>query len=136
MRHIEDGEAKALWGWAQHIPILRDHLYHVPNGGKRGRVEAARMKGMGVRPGVSDYHLPIPRGAFHGLWLELKAPGNNPTPLQDEWLSRMVRAGYAGYVVYGCEEAIAILQWYLGLNVPTHTILQPPKEAILIGDEG
>ena len=29
-------------------------MHHIPNGGKRGKAEAARLKAMGVKPGVSD----------------------------------------------------------------------------------
>lgn len=36
-------------------PHLRKLLFHVPNGGKRSKIEAARFKGMGVVPGVSDF---------------------------------------------------------------------------------
>lgn len=41
--------------WAHNTyPQTRKHLFHVPNGGKRSRVEAARFKSMGVVPGVHD----------------------------------------------------------------------------------
>lgn len=133
MRHPEDAAASALWQWAQLYPVLKDNLLHVPNGGKRGRVEAARMKGMGVRPGVSDYLLPVPRGAFHGLWLELKAGDNKPTTEQREWLEKMQRQGYAAYWATGFDEARAVFRWYLALPVPDADFIHPTKSAILAG---
>lgn len=36
-------------------PHLKGLLFHVPNGGKRSKIEAAQFKGMGVVPGVSDF---------------------------------------------------------------------------------
>lgn len=112
----EDAEAQALWQWAQHIPLLRDHLYHIPNGGKRGMIEAAMMKGMGVRKGVSDYHLPIARKGYIGLWIELKAPLPHRSRITDEqrdWIQRMRSAGHAAFICLGCEEAMERIKWYL-----------------------
>ena len=116
MQHHEDTEAMALWAWAQHNKVLRDHLVHVPNGGRRNKREAARMKRMGVRAGVHDYLLPVPRGRYHGLWIELKAtPPNNAkvTKEQREWTERMRDQGYAAYVCKGWVAAARVMRWYL-----------------------
>jgi len=116
MQHHEDTEAMALWSWAQHDRILRDHLAHIPNGGRRNKREAARMKRMGVRAGVHDYFLPVPRGRYHGLWIELKAtPPNNArvTKEQREWMERMRDQGYAAYVCKGWVEAARVIRWYV-----------------------
>lgn len=133
-RFFEDNECKALWRWALMVPTLRDYLYHVPNGGSRNKIEAARMKGMGVRAGVFDYHLPVPRGEYHGLWIEMKAtPPNDArvSPEQKEWLAKMQAQGYAAYVCRGWGEAQRVFQWYLGLPVPEIAITCPPLEAVL-----
>ena len=131
--HPEDDEARALWQWAQRVPVLRDHLFHCPNGGRRNPREAARMKGMGVRAGVSDYVLPVPRGAFHGLFLELKAGRNTATPEQLGWIDRMQVQGYAAYWVTGWDEARTVLLWYLALPAPEASFIHPTKAAILAG---
>lgn len=135
MNHLEDAECKALWEWAQLYPILRDCLFHVPNGGKRNAREAARMKGMGVRAGVHDYLLPVPRGAFHGLWIEMKAGKNSATPAQKEWRARMQAQGYAAYIVYGWTQARHVIRWYLSLAVPDTDFHHPELTAILAGDQ-
>ena len=36
-------------------------LHHCPNGGKRDRVSAAVLKRQGVKAGVPDLHLPVPK---------------------------------------------------------------------------
>ena len=60
----------ALFRWASlvslRLPELR-LLFAVPNGGHRHRAVAARLKDEGVKAGVPDLFLPVPRGAFHGL---------------------------------------------------------------------
>ena len=134
MNHLEDTEARCLWQWAMLIPVLRDHLYAVPNGGKRNRIEAARMKGMGVRAGVSDYHLPVPRGIYRGLWIELKAGKNTATPEQKDWIERMRGQGHAAYVCRGWVQASTVLKWYLSLPAPTITVEAIPLTTILNGE--
>ena len=74
------------------------------------------MKSMGVRPGVSDYHLPVPRRGYNGLWLELKATPPNNAPVastQREWLEEMSLNGYAAFICKGWEAAKEVFSWYL-----------------------
>ena len=131
MRHKEDDECKALWQWAQLIPELKASLYHIPNGGRRNLLEAARMKSHGVRAGVSDYHLPIARGSYIGLWVEMKAPRSHKSVVSDSqkvWLELMKSNAHATFVCYGWHEAKAVFEWYLSLpesareSIPVPTI--------------
>lgn len=96
------------------------YLYHVPNGGNRDPRVGARLKGQGVRRGVPDLCLPIPRpavsgfAAYHGLYLELKAKGNDLTPEQEQWLSFLGQQGYCvGTIRDEPLEVIAAIEWYL-----------------------
>ena len=113
----EDAEQMALMEWAERSagrwPALR-LLMHIPNGGSRGPVEAARFKAMGVRAGVPDMFLPAPRGGYCGLWIELKRrKGGRVTPEQLAWLGALRFEGYAAAVCRGWEEAAAALKRYL-----------------------
>ena len=69
----EEQEQRLLLAWAARTgrPELR-LLHAIPNGGKRLKSEAARLQAMGVKPGVPDLCLPVPRGKYHGLYIELK----------------------------------------------------------------
>lgn len=128
VRHYqEDWESKSLWQRAQLNPVTREHLYHIPNGGKRNKNEAARMKGMGVRAGVHDYHLPVRRGAYIGLWVELKVGKNKATEGQKEWKEKMIKQGHAAYIAYGWEEAWAVIDWYLSLPEPDEVVPELPS---------
>ena len=95
----------------------------MPNGGKRNVREAARMKRMGVRAGVSDYFLPVPRGGYHGLWVELKpdVKGYYPSVSEEQrkWRDKMREQGYAAYIIKGWEFAICVMLDYL--NIPDDT---------------
>lgn len=128
--NIEDDEQIALIQWAELCKLpesptvitgstVADYLFHIPNGGKRGKREGARFKRMGVKRGVSDLFLPVPLHGHCGLWIELKAPyrdskdKNRPTKEQREWLEKMDKAGYITAVCYGWLQAKEIIKRYL-----------------------
>jgi len=82
------------------------------NGGLRGKAEAARLKAEGVKAGVPDLCIPIARGGYHGLFVEMKFGRNKPTDEQMKWLSTLERNGYMATVCWGAEEAIAVIEQY------------------------
>ena len=113
----EDEEHLLLVRWAElhhgKQPEL-DLLLHIPNGGKRSKVEAARFKAMGVKPGVPDLLLPVPRGKYHGLFIELKRrSGGRVSEHQGAWLCRLAEQGYRVAVCKGWEEARDEIESYL-----------------------
>lgn len=112
----ESAEQEALFRWAGFVhgrfPEI-EWLYHIPNGGSRNRIEAANLKRQGVKAGVPDLCLPVARGGFHGLYIEMKAGKNTTTDKQDEWLSALQRQGYAVAVCYGWERASEVITKYL-----------------------
>ena len=112
----EAAEQAALFSWAammeERFPELK-MMYHIPNGGSRNRLEAANLKRQGVKAGVPDVHLPVPRGKFHGLYVEMKYGDNKPTEKQKEWLFSLKEQGYATAVCYSWEEAAGLIMTYL-----------------------
>ena len=113
----EAEEQAALFEWAE--VAKRDHpelalMYHVPNGGSRNKIEAARLKAQGVKPGVPDICLPVPRGKYHGLYIELKRrKGGKISNAQKLWLTALAGQGYKAYVCFGCDEAKKVILAYL-----------------------
>lgn len=111
----EANEQEALFRWAAFVrgrfPEI-DLLYHIPNGGSRNRIEAANLKRQGVKAGVPDLCLPVARGAFHGLYIEMKAGKNTTTEKQDGWISALRVQGYAAEVCYGWERAAEVITKY------------------------
>jgi len=88
----------------------------IPNGGHRNKATAARLKREGVLPGVCDIHLPVPRGIYHGLWIELKVGDNQPTKAQCWFMAEMKKHGYFACVARGFEDARQIIELYLKLE--------------------
>lgn len=89
-------------------------LYAVPNGGSRHPAEAARLKQQGVKSGVPDMCLPVARGGYHGLYIELKrVKGGRVSEQQKQWLAALNAQGYKAVVCKGAGEALDVLQKYL-----------------------
>lgn len=68
---------------------------HVPNGGKRGKVEAAIFKSLGVKAGTPDLLIVWQGRCF---WIELKSATGRLSNVQRGLLNRLRSAG--------CETAI------------------------------
>lgn len=90
-------------------------LYAVPNGGLRNKLEAVNLKRQGVVAGVPDLCLAVPKGKYHGLYIEMKVHPNKTTQQQDIWLYNLSRYGYAVAVCYGCVSAKKTIEKYLSL---------------------
>lgn len=105
----EAEEQIALFEWARlqtgRFPELA-LLYHVPNGGSRNKIEAARLRAQGVKSGVPDLCLPVARGASHGLYIELKRQrGGRISEEQVRWINGLLKQGYAAAICKGWQEA-------------------------------
>lgn len=112
----ESDHQKALITWARlsigKYPELK-YLYAIPNGGKRNIITATRLKAEGARAGVSDLHLPVPRGGYHGLWIEMKTEKGSLSELQAEWLAAMEGLGHRAVVAKGWDFARSVIIDYL-----------------------
>lgn len=108
------------WAYAHKAAGVDIRLLHaIPNGGHRHAAVAGKMKAEGVRAGVADYFLAVPRGDFHGLYLELKSggpgiPRGKLSPEQKEFARLVSVQGYDFRVAHGTDEAVLAVQTYLG----------------------
>lgn len=109
----EHWEQVQLFKWASARPEL-SLMYAVPNGGHRDIRVAAKLKAEGVKPGVPDICLPVARGGFHGLYIELKRrKGGRVSPEQMLWIEALMREGYACAVCLGWQEARRTIEEYM-----------------------
>ena len=115
----EHEEQVAVFEWAevakQKYPEL-ELLFAVPNGGLRHVVVAKKLKAEGVKSGVPDIVLPVPKSEFHGLFIELKYGKNKPSENQKRWATKLTQQGYCVALCYGAMEAIAQIKLYLELK--------------------
>lgn len=115
----ESVEQQCLIRWAEwasgQYPEL-ELLHHIPNEGKRNKSSGRRMKAEGLKRGVPDIHLPVPRGKYHGLYIELKRiRGGVLSPEQKWWQNALRKQGYRAVVCKGWEAAKTEIEWYLNL---------------------
>lgn len=97
---------------AKAIPEL-SLRFAVPNGAKRSVWEAAQAKTEGMQAGVPDLWIPVARGPFHGLAIEMKRRYNGKaTPAQVDYMARLSSAGWSVHVCHGAAEAIAVIASY------------------------
>lgn len=113
----ESQHQRAVITWARlmqgTMPELK-YLYAIPNGGYQATARSvARLKAEGLKPGVSDLHLPVPRKGYHGLWIEMKAEKGKLSDEQKHWLDSMVFLGHAAYVCRSWAEARDLITLYL-----------------------
>jgi hypothetical protein len=131
----EAAHQTALFAWAalqlQRWPELR-WLHHIPNGGSRGddaksrAIRGSQMKAQGVRTGVADICLPVRRGVWSGLYIEMKKPSEKPVKAtskggvsdeQAEFGAFVQSQGFGWIVCYSWEEAAEVLTQYLTYGV-------------------
>ena len=72
------------------------------------------MKAEGVRAGVPDLFLSVPRGAYHGLFIEMKKEnGGRVSISQKSMIESLKSQGYAAFVCRGWTEARITIEAYL-----------------------
>lgn len=115
----EAHEQRALFEWADRAKVRVPELallYHIANGGTRNLIEARHLKEQGVRPGVPDICLPVGKGGYHALYIELKrAKGGRVSDDQRGWLNALNRAGNLAVVCNGAGAAMTVIMDYLKL---------------------
>lgn len=88
-------------------------LFHIPNGGKRDKIEAAIFKGMGVVAGVADLFLSIPNDTYHGCYFELKVGNNEQTQNQIMFMKWVTSMKYQYIVIRTIDEFIEAVDTYM-----------------------
>ena len=117
----EHDQQAALFEWAerkinQGWKALK-LMYAIPNGGERNVIVATRLKAEGVKPGVPDVCLAIPKAPYHSLYIEMKdkdTKGSKVKPNQEIWALELRLAGHRVEVAWDWIEAAQIICNYLG----------------------
>lgn len=94
----------------------------VPNGGHRSKRAAVAMKAEGVNPGVPDYLMPVQRGGYVGLAIELKTDKGRVSPDQRDWLAHLQEQGWQAVVARGWEEAWGVVRDYMAADGPERDV--------------
>ena len=98
------------WLRLQHPELL---CFAIPNGGARNAVTGARLRDEGVTAGVPDLFICVPRGDFHGLFIEMKIPTGKLSAAQKQVAVQIEREGYYFAVCRSFDEFRQIVTDYM-----------------------
>ena len=120
MKSLEHSEQVSLMQWwalqCRRFGIYEQLLFAIPNGGQRNIITAKRMKDEGVRSGIPDLFLAVPRGNFHGLFIEMKKPqGGVVSDNQKACMEMLSKNDYCVTVCRGFVDAQEAIKGYLSL---------------------
>jgi len=114
----EDQHQMAVIKWSQQESIRKKYpelklLHHIPNERKCTPAQGMRLKRMGVKSGVPDLMLPVARGGYHGLYIEMKAENGRTSDNQNWWINELALQGYLCRICYGWKDAVYEIERYL-----------------------
>ena len=110
-RYSEAEEQIKLVVW-----LRKEDIWHhaSPNAGKRPTKQGDRLKQLGMSPGFPDVEIPVPRGGYHGLYIELKPlKGGKTQDNQLAWQAYLRSQGYCSEIIRGFEAARDFVIKYL-----------------------
>lgn len=88
---------------------------HANQNAYNGNVRSgARSVREGVKSGVFDLTLPVPRGGYHGLYIEVKTGKGKLSFNQKAWLEHYKLNGYRAEVCRSVDEIFKTIVEYMG----------------------
>lgn len=114
----EHDEQCALFEWARNPAVERQYpaiklMSCSLNGVKLTRAQSGKAKAAGMLKGESDVRLPVARGNWIGLIIEMKAGKNTATQEQLDYGSEMEAEGHQFHICYTWEDARLKIENYL-----------------------
>lgn len=109
-------ECKTYWQWAQYQPQLSEYLIKICNENQNKPWFTKALIAIGMRPGLPDYHYPIPNDNWAGLWIEMKTKKTKKhikRANQDLWIEKLKRVNHYATYAYGSDDAISITKEYI-----------------------
>lgn len=100
------------WARASGIPEL-DLLYAIPNGARTAIKTAVKLKAEGLKRGIPDLCLPVARGGYHALYVEMKALKGSLSKDQKLVIGGLIEQGNRVVVCKGWEAAKTTILDYL-----------------------
>ena len=107
--------ARMMTGKYPELALLHSSLNGIPLLGSR--VQRAkiinRQKAAGMLPGIPDMFLPVARRGYHGLFIEMKRPGEKPEAHQCAIIAALEAQGYWAVVVDSYDDFCMLVEDYL-----------------------
>lgn len=117
----EHQEQAALFRWARNPAVLTKYpdlalMSCSLNGVKLSKAQAGKAKAAGMLKGEHDIRLPVARGGFIGLSIEMKWGKNKPTEEQIKYGKRLDSEGWLVRYCWSWPDAKAEIESYLAMK--------------------
>jgi len=102
--------------WARFLEVKYPELKLLnasANGVHLTKAQAGKAKAAGMVPGWPDLNLPVARGGFNGLYIELKVGRRKPKAHQVEILKALADQDHCCLAAWGADAAIRKIKEYL-----------------------
>lgn len=110
-------EQEAIFRWAEKMQTRHPELAMLNgslNGVRLSMGQRIKAKRSGMKAGIPDINLPVPKGKYHGLYIELKRKkGGKLSREQKLWLQSLSDYGYFACVCKGRKAAIEVIEKYI-----------------------
>src|SRR5271157_2297726 len=108
MKQLEQQQQIYLFKWAstmeQKYQCLK-YMFHIPNGGARNKITGRNLKLAGVKKGVPDICLPVAKGKYHALYIEMKSEKGEISIDQSEFIMVLRGNGYRVDICFSWNQA-------------------------------
>ncbi|MGB2063553.1 MAG: VRR-NUC domain-containing protein [Marinomonas gallaica] len=113
----EDNEQMAFMDWIKYnLPELEWCLFHVPNSTYTTKRQAEKAVRMGVKSGVSDLILLLPKNGYPYAVIEVKKKGGSLSANQKKFLNKHVELGAFVCVAFGLEALKKMINEYCNID--------------------
>lgn len=98
----------------QYCNLRKIPIFHIPNGSYKSLTARIKSKKEGLKAGVPDLMIPVAKGNYYGLFIEMKRVKNSKVSVQQlQWLELLNNQGYKAIVCYGSSAAIKEIEEYI-----------------------
>lgn len=110
----DDIQSSCVFWFGMQYPHYQRLIHHSPN--EDAYKHARRAHAMGMQVGFPDIFIAVPRGAYHGLFVELKTPKGRLSDEQKEMLRLLATQGYLAVVARGTVPFMGVVNKYMNLE--------------------
>ena len=111
-------QAKVV-AWAKRHEHIYPYLWLLHcslNGVKMTKAQAVRAIAQGMKKGVADLFLPVKKGVYSGLYIEMKSEKGRTSIDQSKFLTAVSENDYLAHICYSAVEAIDKIKGYYNLS--------------------
>jgi len=92
-------------------------LHSSLNGVKMTKAQAVRAIAQGMKKGVADLFLPVKKGVYSGLYIEMKSEKGRTSIDQSKFLTAVSENDYLAHICYSAVEAIDKIKGYYNQSI-------------------